>query len=379
MISYFYFKKNNKLSSNLISFFINHLLDFFVLLLIISLCLFSKNNIESAKQGAINFFEYVFPSLFTFLVAINLLNYTNLPYYISKLFHKLMPLFFGISGIGIYPFIFGILSGFPTGAKIICDLKKSQKINYIEAERLISFCNNSGPLFILGTIGFSLLKDTSTGILLLLVQILASISVGILFKNWKKTNLSSSTFNNFERSNINLKNFGKCFSESIQNSISSILNIGGIIIFFSVLTSIVKDSHLFSILFNYLPESVNIFIQNFLLGLLELTNGIMDFANLNSKNLSFNIIICSFLLGFGGISVMFQTLAIIKDANISAKPYILGKIFQGCFASFYTYIFYIFFPFTKLDLSYLPIGILIIITIIFYINLSIFNKYKKID
>lgn len=369
MISYFYYKKNNKFSSTLF--------DFFILFFIVFLCLFSKNNIESAKKGAINFFEYVFPSLFTFLIAINLLSYSNLPYYISRIFHKLMPTFFGISGIGIYPFIFGLLSGFPTGAKIICDLKKSQKISNIEAERLISFCNNSGPLFILGTVGFSLLKDTTTGILLLIVQILASISVGLLFKKWKNY-IPSTTFH-FKKNNIDLRSIGKYFSESIQSAITSILSIGGIIIFFSVVTSIIKDSHILSGLFNYLPKNINLFFQNFLLGLLELTNGIFDFANLNSKYLSFNIIVCSFLLGFGGISVMLQTISIIREANISIRPYILGKIFQGCFASLYTYIIYTVFPFTKLDFIYLPLGIILIILTIFFINFKLFHKWQKIN
>lgn len=373
MISYFYYKKNNKFSSNFISFFIKHLLDFFVIFLIISICLFSKNNIESAKQGAINFFEYVFPSLFCFLIAINLLNYTNLPYYISKLFYKIMPKLFGISGIGIYPFVIGTLSGFPTGAKIICDLKNSKKITEVESERLISFCNNPGPLFILGTIGFSLLKDSTTGFLLLIVQILSSISVGLIFKNWKKSKINYEF--NFPKTSSDFKNFGKYFSESINSSISSILSIGGIIIFFSVFTSILEDSQIFSLIF--LPENIKIFIQNFLLGILELTNGIINFANLNSKHLSFNIIICSFLLGFGGISVMLQSLSFLKTSNISAKPYLLGKIFQGCFASFYTFIIYTFFPLTKLDFTYLPLGILLIIFIIFSINYYYFIKWQK--
>ena len=100
----------------------------------------------------------------------------------------------------------------------------------------------------------------------------------------------------------------------------------------------VKDSHIFSLIL--LPENIKIFIQNFLLGLLELTNGIINFANLNSKHLSFNIIICSFLLGFGGISVMLQSLSFLKTSNISAKPYLLGKIFQGCFAITQNGLFY---------------------------------------
>ena len=42
--------------------------------------------------------------------------------------------------------------------------------------------------------------------------------------------------------------------------------------------------------------------------------------------------------GFGGISVLLQVFSIISKSDISIKPYILGKLLQGIFAGFYTYI-----------------------------------------
>jgi len=48
---------------------------------------------------------------------------------------------------------------------------------------------------------------------------------------------------------------------------------------------------------------------------------------------------CAFLLGFSGISIIFQVLSIISKTDISIKPYIYGKFLQGILAAFYVFLF----------------------------------------
>ena len=74
-------------------------------------------------------------------------------------------------------------------------------------------------------------------------------------------------------------------------------------------------------------------------------------AGIHIKNISQNIIICAFLLGFGGVSVMFQVLSIISKTDLSIKKFILGKFLQGIIATLYTYLALTFIPFLNLDLS----------------------------
>ena len=76
----------------------------------------------------------------------------------------------------------------PVGAKIVANLKSQEVLSLEEAERLITFTNNSGPLFIIGTVGVSLLGDKQLGYILLVSHIISCLIVGIIFRNWKKTN-----------------------------------------------------------------------------------------------------------------------------------------------------------------------------------------------
>ena len=324
------------------------------------LILFSNSNLFAAKKGLSLWANSVVPSLLPFFIATELLGYTNIISILGKMLNKLMRPLFNVPGEGAFPFIMGIISGYPVGAKIVADLKRQGLCSNIEAERLIAFTNNSGPLFIIGTIGIGLFKDTKTGILLLLTHILACISVGILFRWWKSGKNKRSSFfiedSNKLPSKISLLNLGEVLANSIMNSISTIFLIGGFVVLFSVVISILNSSGFLELIANFLSPILNIFglsskyINGIVTGLIELTNGVCSIALIASKNISTNIIICAFLLGFGGISVALQVLNITSKNGISIKPYLIGKLLQGIFAAFYTYLILNSFCFLNLDL-----------------------------
>ena len=70
---------------------------------------------------------------------------------------------FNVPGEGSYAFIMGIISGYPVGAKIINKFVEEGTCTKSEAERMLAFTNNSGPLFIIGTVGISLFGDIKIG------------------------------------------------------------------------------------------------------------------------------------------------------------------------------------------------------------------------
>lgn len=92
------------------------------------------------------------------------------------------------------------------------------------------------------------------------------------------------------------------------------------------------------------------FCSGVLSGILELTNGLNIVCNIHEKKISINIILASFLLGLGGISVLLQVWSVIAKTDLSIKPYILGKLLQACFSAFYTFIFLNVFPLFNFDL-----------------------------
>ena len=340
-----------------------NLLNIILILFIIGLILFSSSNLLAARNGLKLWANNVIPSLFPFLIATNLLSYTPIVTYISKKSNKFMRPLFNVPGDAAYAFIIGLISGYPIGAKIVSELKINNKCTKAEAERMLCFTNNSGPLFIIGTVGVTLFSNTSIGFLLLITHILSAISIGVILgiiskiKNSPTTNIhNTSTTPVFKNKFITFSSLGEILSTAIIESSKTLIIIGGFVVLFSVILSILSKGRVLILLSNIISPILKLlhipsaFSSPIISGILELTNGIFAVSKIATKYLSTNITICAFLLGFGGISVMLQVLSITSKAQLSIKKYFLWKMFQGLIAAFYTYCFISFFPFLNFNL-----------------------------
>jgi len=334
------------------------IIPFILVLFLVSLIIFSNSNLSAAKNGLVLWANSVVPTLFPFFVATELLSHTNFTYYLGKLLNRFMKPIFNIRGEGCFAFIMGIISGYPIGAKIAANFRENNICTKEECERILSFTNNSGPLFIVGTVGISMFGNSTIGFLLLITHIFASITVGIIFRFWKcnaKIPINQKLYKN-SKDNISLSNLGGIIGNSISSSINTILIIGGFVVLFSVIISILQTSQLLYFLANCIKplfDLLNIpeaFSTGIISGILELTNGLNIISCIPAKKLSINIIIASFLLGFGGISILLQVWSTIAKTDLSIKPYILGKLLHGFLSAFYTFIFLQNFAFFNFDL-----------------------------
>ena len=163
-----------------------------------------------------------------------------------------------------------------------------------------------------------------------------------MFRFWKKSQVDL-TFRNYQSESkelIRVANLGEILSDAIKKSISTILMIGGFIVLFSVILSILSSTTLLTIIANMLtaigiPYEISL---SLLTGIIEMTNGI-KIASLYYHNLPLPCLLtCSFLLGFGGISVLLQVFSILSKSKISIKPYLYGKILHGGLSVVFTFL-----------------------------------------
>jgi len=256
--------RNNFIVLSVKRFFLPFIFCCFTLALII----FSKDNLDAAKSGLALWANSVLPALLPFFIATELLSHTGIIPFLGRALNGFMRPIFNVPGVGSFAFIMGIISGYPVGAKIIARFRENNLCTKEEGERLLSFTNNSSPLFIVGTVGVALIGNTILGIILLVTHILASITVGIIFRFWKSgTNITHSraargsgvflsreektfttpgrptsttgilrTQRDFENSQrVNFSNLGEVLASSIMTSINTIIMIGGFIMLFSII------------------------------------------------------------------------------------------------------------------------------------------------
>lgn len=325
------------------------ILPFIFLLFTIFLVIFSSYNLPAAKSGLSLWATAVVPSLFPFFVATELLSKSNVSKKLGKVLNIFMKPLFNVRGEGAFAFIMGIISGYPVGAKILVDFRQNNILTREECERLLSFTNNSGPLFIIGTVGISMFKNFRIGILLFMTHLLASITVGILFRFWK-SNLKNSTvfldsaYSSDKNEELSFSNLGKIISESISSATNTIMMIGGFVVLFSVIISILNASGFFNFLSLFISPMLSLLhipvevCIPLLTGIVEITNGISLVSSLKALS-NIPIVLTAFLLGIGGFSVFLQVLSITSKSDLSIKPYILGKLLHGSLAALYTFIF----------------------------------------
>lgn len=142
-----------------------------------------------------------------------------------------------------------------------------------------------------------------------------------------------------------------------MNAIHTVIMIGGFVVIFSVVISILNSSGLLTLSVNILCpffKAITLdtnYIKPIISGLIELTNGVSQIVQVSTKSISITITFTAFLLGFGGLSVLLQVLSITSKSDISIKPYILGKILHGIIAAILTYALIHIFPIFNLDLT----------------------------
>lgn len=314
--------------------------------------------LEASIRGLNMWWEVVFPSLLPFFITAELLIGFGVVTFIGILFEPIMRPLFNVPGAGSFAWIFGMASGYPSGAKISVRLREQKVLSKVEAERLLTFTNASSPLFIFGAISVGFFHNAKLGLLIAISHYLGNALVGICMRfhgSTKQTTLKEEknvislykAFKEMHKSRLKDKRpFGEIIGDAVLNSIKTLVMVGGFIILFSVLTKLlylIGLTPLFAILFNILFQLLTIPIElslPFLAGLFEITSGVQLISEIKVDSLLSQAMIVSFILGFNGLSVQAQVSSIIAKSDISFTPYFISRILHGVFASILTIILY---------------------------------------
>lgn len=335
-----------------------YFLVFLIIFLVSCLIIFPSNTINAALNGLKTWSNIVLPSLMPFFIGAEILIGLGVVNFIGVLLNPIMQPLFGVSGEGSFSFAMSIASGYPIGVSLVSKLRKQNLISRVEAQRLVSFCSTSGPLFMIGAVSVGMFKNPSIGALLTSSHYLGAITIGILFRNYGRNKIRKSNHrynkNNYLKSAFKelietRKNDGRSISmlmsDSIKSAIEAMLMIGGFIVTYSVIIEILMTTGVISFLSNLfkviLPIKLDIkLIEGLVSGLLEMTNGCKLVSAANSASIISQLCAVSFLIGWSGLSIHSQAISIINITDISPKLYILSKALHALLSSAYCYMLY---------------------------------------
>ncbi len=289
-----------------------------------------QESMEAAREGLRLCGNVIIPSLFPFFVLSSLVVELGLSRYLGKLLENVMSPLFRVSGVCASALALGFVGGYPVGARTAITLYQNGQCSETEAERLLAFCNNSGPAFVLGVVGTGVFGSGAVGLLLYLTHVAASLLVGLLFRFYKAEEKSGGGARQCE---IQTVAFAPAFTRSVTSALASALNISAFVLFFTVVIRCLSLS-------GFLPAASGVLAavcssmgltqpraQQLLTGLLEVSSGVSSLTG--EEPLSGRVALASFMLGWAGLSVHCQVLAFLGECGLSARTYFVGKMLHG--------------------------------------------------
>ena len=293
------------------------------------LVFFTQQTAQAASDAVRLCGTVLIPSLFPFFVVSSVTVQTGLASRAGRMLQKPMSRLFGVPGVCASAYLLGLIGGYPVGARCAVSLYEQRACSQRDAERLLAFCNNSGPAFILGAVGTMMLGSPKIGILLYGVHVVSSLLVGLTMRLFRR-DCACERQTLRERAPVPLR---EAFTSAVTTSFSGMLNVCAFVIFFAVAIELLSASGILPLLARPLtlaglsPDSAS----GLLSGLLEVTSGISTLAASSCGGV-LRLAGTALLLGWAGLSVHCQVLNLIGESGLSVTPYLLGKALHGAYS-----------------------------------------------
>ncbi len=306
------------------------LLTIFFLILCACILTNSSVSLSYAVLGLELWFQKMIPALLPFMILSGVMVRMNLTEKAASIVYPIVKPLYKVRKNVCYAMLTGFLCGFPMGAKVVDDLYLRQMITKREAEFLLAFCNNIGPVYfcsfalpllnrkfllpyLFGMYGIPLLYG-------LVLRFTLFKDLSLPQQDGRRASLVCCEISPKQLAPSASKQLSAALppaqmplgerlldeiNQSINASVQSILTLGGYMILFNLL--------------NLLPHILLGHSLPLLAPLLEITGGLgMLGASLPLYSL--------LALSFGGMSCIAQTYSCIGNSDLSIGGYILHKI-----------------------------------------------------
>lgn len=281
----------------------------------ILMVIFPETALRSARKSIDLWMLDVLPALLPFFICAGFLQNIGVMKYLRS---------------GIFPFAMSVLSGYPMGAGIIGNLRRSGDVTLEEAKHMLSYCSTSGPAFMIGAVGAGMLGSGQMGILIALSHYAGALINGTVYGRIFSRNKSSrhkkEPVDIFPVCTAEQRDLQGAFTDAILMSLKSL----GIILAYIVMFMFITDIFTIGGMFAAIEKP---WIEALLKGMLEMTVGCEATAGTIAVSDQMRCILCTFIISWGGMSVIGQTMSMLTGTGISMVYILMTKLTHGLFSA----------------------------------------------
>lgn len=292
----------------------NRIVIFCALLLCVCMVAIPEITVTGSRSAINLWLNSVVPALMPFFIVANFLKGTEITNY-------LLPKY--------YPVIMAIFSGYPMGAKIAGNYYRDGEVERNELLYILSYSMVTGPVFLIGVVGVGIYGSQSLGVIFAISHYTAAFLNRIFYIRYSGAGSKRGS----RQFKVSIqKDYYDLLTDSILDSFKSL----GIILAYMVLFMIGTDLLQFSGLLNLLPFPEG---QSLIKGILEMTTGCNSLAQLETAMIN-KAVLTSFILSFGGFSVIGQTMSMLKNCPIAFSEVFKIKFMHGILSAILTFFLY---------------------------------------
>ena len=302
-----------------------------VTLFFLSICVgvlaMPKVSFDGAKSGLNYAFGILIPSLFPFIFLSNFAVEYGISHKLGTIFARFTEKVLYLPSEAGVTVLLSFIGGFPVGAVGINALYKQGKISERQAQRMLCFCVNSGPAFLISVVGTELYDSELVGITLFFAQVLSSLLIGIILgiQAHSKEPLQRSV-----SSASSKKEFAPSFILSAKNACRSTVDLCALVILFSSFMYIFLHALKIN---DY--SAAGMIIRS----ILEVTDGCSCLSNSHVP-----LYYTALAIGWSGICVHFQIFAAVDNLIIKKIPFYISRFANGILSAVFTFIAMVFIP-----------------------------------
>lgn len=264
----------------------------------------------AAAEGLLLCGRSVIPALFPFMAASTMLVSMGFGEWAAPRLAALMNLY-RLPGPAGSALLLGLVGGYPIGARTAAELHGKGLLTADEAERLLGFCNNSNPVFLISVLGGGVFGSPRAGVYLWLVHVLSALLTGFFFRGSGQRLRRQKVPRITPCQEIS---FASAFVDGVRSACGNMLSVCGFVLFFYVLASPLAN------LGGPLGAG--------LVGALEL----FSLTPLLAAD-RFGFILASACAGWGGLSILCQTATVLEGSGLRLRNCVRGKMIQGLLAA----------------------------------------------
>ncbi len=313
--------------------------------------------LDASLRGVAVWWEVLFPALFPFFVLSELLLGFGIVHLAGTLLDPFMRPLFRLPGVGGFVVAMGFASGYPVGARLTSRLMQQKLVTRNQGERLVAMTTTSDPIFLIGAVCIGFFGSLKAAPVLAVAHYGGALLLGIASRFRTRRQSSSIEVEPITGSRFRAalaamhrarladgRPFGILLQQSLQSSLTLMMIVGGLVVFFSAALELLVHSGLLSLFRDVTAGLLQLsglypnIAPSFVNGAFEVTLGAKSAAIDTGIPLLHRIAAAAFVLSWAGLSVHAQVAGLMSRTDWRYLPFARARLIHGLLAMLLVYL-----------------------------------------